>query len=276
MDAPPKVKTAVIAAAGHATRMWPASKAVPKELFPLGRIPVMVHLLLEFLDAGIRRVILVVGRQSLPMIETLLDASVSPPAKIADDPLVQRYQAMLSELEFRVLGQTGNYGNGTPLIMAADVVGPEPCIYAFGDDVVLGENPSKGLTDVFARTGCPVLAAQEVDSSRRSQFGILETHEQDGLRYVSRLLEKPMPSETASNLAAFGRYLVTPELMEVLRAIRPGRDGEVWFTDSVVRRLQNGQPVCAFLLTSGKWYTVGDPSSYAAAVSAAKDQESLR
>ena len=98
--------------------MWPASKAVPKELFPLGRIPVMVHLLLEFLDAGIRRVILVVGRQSVPMIETLLDASVSPPAKIADDPLVQRYQAMLSELEFTVLEQTGNYGNGTPLIMA--------------------------------------------------------------------------------------------------------------------------------------------------------------
>jgi len=276
MDAPPKVRTAVIAAAGHATRMWPASKAVPKELFPLGRIPVMVHLLLEFLDAGIRRVILVVGKQTVPTIEILLDASVSPPAKIAHHPLVQRYQAMLSEMEFTVLEQTGNYGNGTPLILAADVVGPEPCIYAFGDDVVLGENPSKGLTDVFARTGCPVLAAQEVDSSRRSQFGILETHERDGLRYVSRLLEKPMPSETASNLAAFGRYLVTPELMEILRAIRPGRDGEVWFTDSVIRRLQNGHPVCAFPLTSGKWYTVGDPSSYAAAVRAATDEESLR
>lgn len=272
MHAPPNVKTAVIAAAGHATRMWPASKAVPKELFPLGRIPVMVHLLLEFLDAGICRVILVVGRQSLPVIATLLDSSVSPPPKIADDPLVRRYQAMLTEMQFTVLEQTGNYGNGTPLIMAADVVGPEPCIYAFGDDVVLGENASQGLIDVFARTGCPVLAAQEVDSSRRSQFGILETHEQGGLRYVSRLLEKPMPSETASNLAAFGRYLVTPELMEMLRAVRAGRDNEVWFTDSVIRRLQNSQPVCAFLLTAGKWYTVGDPSSYAAAVRAASGE----
>jgi len=276
MRMPPKVETAVIAAAGHATRMWPASKATPKELFPLGLIPVIVHLLLEFLDAGIRRVILVVGKQGLPMMETLLDPSVSPPAKVADDPLVQRYQAMLTELEFTVLEQTGNYGNGTPLIMAADVVGPEPCIYAFGDDVVLGENASKGLIDVFARTGCPVLAAQEVDSSRKSQFGILETYEQGGLRYVSRLLEKPMPSETTSNLAAFGRYLVTPELMEILRAIPPGRDNEVWFTDSVIRRLQNREQVCAFLLTAGKWYTVGDPSSYAAAVRAATDQGSLK
>jgi UTP--glucose-1-phosphate uridylyltransferase len=276
MGAPPKVKTAVIAAAGHATRMWPASKAIPKELFPLGRIPVMVNLLLEFLDAGIRRVILVVGKQSLPLMEALLDASVTPPAKIANDPLVQRYQTMLTEMEFTVLEQTGNYGNGTPLIMAADVVGPEPCIYAFGDDVVLGENASRGLIDVFERAGCPVLAAQEVDSSRKSQFGILETHEQDGLRYVSRLLEKPEPSETASNLAAFGRYLVTPELMEILRAIRPGRDTEVWFTDSVVRRLQNGDPVCAFLLSAGKWYTVGDPSSYAAAVRAATDEATSR
>jgi UTP--glucose-1-phosphate uridylyltransferase len=276
MGVPPKVRTAVIAAAGHATRMWPASKAIPKELFPLGRIPAIVHLMLEFLDAGISKVILVVGKQSLPMMETLLDASVGPPAKFADDPLVQRYQAMLSELEFRVLEQTGNYGNGTPLIMAAGVVGLEPCIYAFGDDVVLGENASRGLIDVFERTGCPVLAAQEVDSSRRSQFGILETREQGGLRYVSRLLEKPGPSDTASNLAAFGRYLVTPELMEVLRAIRPGRDNEVWFTDSVIRRLQNGQPVCAFLLTAGKWYTVGDPSSYAAAVKAEADEATMK
>jgi len=276
MGVPPKVTTAVIAAAGHATRMWPASKAVPKELFPLGRIPVMAHLLLEFLDAGIRRVILVVGKQTLPTIEILLDTSVSPPAKIADDPLVQRYQAMLTGMEFTVLEQTGNYGNGTPLIMAADVVGPEPCVYAFGDDVVLGENASQGLIDVFERTGCPVLAAQEVESSRRSQFGILETCEQGGLRYVSRLLEKPMPSETTSNLAAFGRYLVTPELMETLRAITPGRDNEVWFTDSVIRRLHNGGPVCAFLLTAGKWYTVGDPSSYASAVRAATDEESRR
>ncbi len=271
MGVPPKVNTAVIAAAGHATRMWPASKAVPKELFPLGRIPVMVHLLLEFFDAGIRRVILVVGKQTLPTIEVLLDTSVSPPAKIADDPLVQRYQAMLTEMEFIVLEQTGNYGNGTPLVIAADVVGPEPCIYAFGDDVVVGENASKGLIEVFGRANCPVLAAQQVDSSRKSQFGILETYEQSGLRYVSRLLEKPTPSDTTSNLAAFGRYLVIPELMQVLRAATPGRDGEVWFTDSVVRRLQNGGPVCAFLLTAGKWYTVGDPSSYAAAVRAATD-----
>ncbi len=130
--------------------------------------------------------------------------------------------------------------------------------------------------DVFERAGCPVLAAQEVDSSRKSQFGILETHEQDRIRYVSRLLEKPDPSETASNLAAFGRYLVTPELMKILRAIRPGRDNEVWFTDSVIRRLQNGDPVCAFLLTAGKWYTVGDPSSYAAAVRAATDEATSR
>src|SRR5208337_2132329 len=100
MGVPPKVNTAVIAAAGHATRMWPASKAVPKELFPLGRIPVMVHLLLALFDAGIRRVILVVGKQTLPTIEVLHDTSVSPPAKSADDPLVQQYQAMLTEMVF--------------------------------------------------------------------------------------------------------------------------------------------------------------------------------
>jgi len=82
------------------------------------------------------------------------------------------------------------------------------------------------------------------------------------------MLEKPRPHQTTSLLAAYGRYLVTPELMQELLAVTPGKDNEIWFVDAVIRRLQQGQPVCAVPLSTGKWYTVGDPVSYAEAVSA--------
>jgi UTP--glucose-1-phosphate uridylyltransferase len=264
-----RVTTAVIAAAGSATRMWPASKVLPKELFPLGRVPAIVHLVWELLDAGIRRVILVAAKETSGLIGGLFDPSVCPPQKVADDAMVQRFQAIFGQAEFTILHQSGNYGNGTPLILSADRVGSEPCIYAFGDDIIFGENVSRGLIRIFENTGCPVLAAQPVDASRKSLFGILECREEGGVQYVSRLVEKPSPAETTSNLASIGRYLVTPDLMETLRKIPPGRDKEVWFVDAVIRRLKENKGVCAFPLTTGKWYTVGDPASYAEAVKAA-------
>jgi UTP--glucose-1-phosphate uridylyltransferase len=267
------VRTAVIAAAGQATRMWPASKVIPKELFPLGKAPAIVHLIWEFADAGIRRVILVVSQQAKGLMEALVDRSIEPPTKLLNDPVVQRFQKLLSEVEITIAVQAGNYGNATPLIQSAALVGSEPCIYAFGDDVVFGENASQGLIDVYGRTGYPVLAVQQIPLSKQGQFGIVECHVDNGIQYVSRMLEKPRPHETTSLLAAYGRYLVTPELMQKLLAVTAGKDNEVWFVDGVIRRLQEGQPVCAVPLSTGKWYTVGDPVSYAEAVSAAFQQE---
>jgi len=270
---PSPVRTAVIAAAGQGTRMWPASKVVPKELFPLGKAPAIVQLIWELADAGIRRVILVVSQQALPLMEALFDRLIPPPPKLLDDPVVQRFQKMLSEVEITLEVQAGNYGNATPLLQSADLVGNEPCIYAFGDDVVFGENATEGLIDVFNQTGYPVLAVQQVPMSKQGQFGIVECRSENGIQYVTRLLEKPRKKETASDLAAYGRYLVTPELMHALRGVTPGKDGEVWFVDAVIRRLQHGKPVCAVSLSTGRWYTVGDLINYAEAVAAASAQE---
>lgn len=270
---PTPVRTAVIAAAGQATRMWPASKAAPKELFPLGKAPAIVQLVWELADAGIRRVILVVSQPALPLMQTLFDPSVPPPPKLVDDPVVRRFQKMLAEVEISLHVQAGNYGNATPLIQSASLVGNEPCVYAFGDDVVFGENAAAGLIGTFQRTGNPVLAVQAVPMAKQKQFGIVECRDENGIQYVSRLLEKPKPGETTSNLAAYGRYLVTPELMQTLLTVKQGRDNEVWFVDGVIRLLAQGKPVCAVTLSTGRWYTVGDPVSYAEAVAAASQQE---
>jgi UTP--glucose-1-phosphate uridylyltransferase len=262
----------VVAAAGSATRMWPASKVVPKELFPLARVPAIVHLMWEFLEAGIQKAVVVVSEEAYPLMKALFDPATGAPSKAIGDRWVQRFQRMLNEMEVLVIRQSQNYGNGTPLILAADLIKNGPCIYAFGDDIVFGENPSKALISIFHLTGFPVLATQHVEPDRKSLFGIVECHTENGIEYVSRIIEKPSPTETQSCLAAFGRYLVTHDLMQTVLSLSPGRDGEIWFSDSIVQRLRQEKRVCAFSLTTGKWYTVGDAGSYAAAVKAATDE----
>jgi len=267
------VHTAVIAAAGQGTRMWPSTKVVSKELFPLGRIPVIVHVLWELAEAGIERVIIVAARHNREDISRLLDAATAPPIKFMDDPLVYRFQQMLATTSISILEQTADYGNGIPLTLAAELVGGEPCIYAFGDDVVIGENVTRGLIETFHRTGACVLAAQEVAAERRAAFGIVECEQHHDVEYISRFFEKPTPHQTESNLASFGRYLVTPSFVELLRGVERGRDGEIWFTDAVHRLLHDGGIACPFRLTVGKWYTVGDPTGYADAVRAATQEQ---
>ncbi len=263
------IKTAIIAAAGQSTRMWPASKVCPKELFPLGKVPVIAHLVAEFLEAGIETITIVVGPHNAQLVRDVFDASKQPPPKMLGDPVVSKFQKNISLARISIIEQHGNYGNGTPLRLLAETMENEPCIYAFGDDVVIGENASLGLIDVYGKTGHSVLCAQEVSSTKKSSFGILECEERNGVQFVNRLIEKPKEGETASSLASFGRYLVTPPLLRTLDRLKPGRDGEVWFTDAVVEFISAGGQVCAFVPSIGEWFTVGDPASYAAAVGAA-------
>jgi UTP--glucose-1-phosphate uridylyltransferase len=270
---PDKIATAVIAAAGQATRMWPASKVCPKELFPLGKIPVIAHLVWELIDAGIEHIVIVAAPHNSGFMATLFDPKIPAPEKLANDPIVKRFQDSLTRCRISIIEQNGNYGNGTPLRLAVDRFGKQPCIYAFGDDIVIGENATRGLLGIYEKTGAPVMAAQEVTPERKSLFGILECENRGGVDAITRVLEKPKLHETPSSLAAFGRYLVTPPVLDLLGKTRPGKDGEIWFVDAIIAHLQAGGLDCAFRLSRGTWYTVGDPKGYAEAVQAATQEQ---
>src|SRR6266852_5194329 len=97
---PDRITTAVIAAAGQATRMWPASKVIPKELFPLGRIPVLAHLVWELIDCHIEHIVIVAAAHNKDFVAQLFDPSESAPPKVADDPVVRRFEASLRRASF--------------------------------------------------------------------------------------------------------------------------------------------------------------------------------
>lgn len=270
------VRVAVIAAAGSASRMWPGSKVIPKELFPLGKVPAIAHVVWEMVDAGITDIRIVIRQGESNAIAQLLDPSTgAPPDSVKGDPVVQRFEQMIRRATFRFIPQNGPYGNGTPLLNGMDGLS-EPCLFAFADDVVFGENAVAGMVTLFERTGNPVLAVQEVPQDEVKKFGILDTSAREGVDYINRFVEKPGPGETASRLASLGRYLVTPELVDVLRQTPIGKGNELWLADAFIHLLTKGRPLNAFRLTSGEWHTVGTPEGYVRAAVAAMQFESLK
>jgi UTP--glucose-1-phosphate uridylyltransferase len=255
--------------------MWPASKTIPKELFPLGKVPAIAHVVWEMIDAGIDDIRIVIRKGEPPAIAELLDPRRGgPPDSVKSDPVVQRFEQMISAASFTFIEQEGPYGNGTPLLNGTEGI-DEPCVFAFADDVVFGENPVAGMAALFERTGNPVLAVQEVAQDEVRKFGILDTATHNGVDVVKRFVEKPGPGETTSRLASLGRYLVTPELVQVLRSTPTGKGGELWLADAFIHLLKAGRPLNAFRLTFGQWHTVGTPEGYVRAAVAAMEFESL-
>jgi UTP--glucose-1-phosphate uridylyltransferase len=266
---------AVIAAAGSASRMWPASKTIPKELFPLGKVPAIAHVVWEMIDAGISDIRIVIRKGEPPAIAELLDPKRgSAPESVKSDPVVQRFEWMIASASFTFIEQEGPYGNGTPLLNGTTGIN-EPCVFAFADDVVFGENAVAGMVALFERTGNPVLAVQEVAEDEVRKFGILDTTQENGIDVIRRFVEKPGPGETTSRLASLGRYLVTPELVNVLRSTPTGKGGELWLADAFIHLLNTGRSLNAFRLTTGQWHTVGTPEGYVRAAVAAMTFDSL-
>ena len=269
------ISSAVIAAAGSASRMWPASKVFPKELFPLGRFPSIAYVVAELVEAGIHDIVIIVRDDNAAAVQTLLDPRIAPPESIRDVPAVRRFHEMLEACRFTFIPQSGPYGNGTPLLNGFEAARADACIFAFADDLILGENVSRGLLSTYARTKAPVLSAQTVPESQMSKFGIIDTVQRDGATYVAKFVEKPKPADTASRLASVGRYLVTRDLVDVLSSTKLGRGGELWLSDAFVQLMARGRDIAVYPITTGQWFTVGTPEGYRDSLLAAMQLEQL-
>jgi UTP--glucose-1-phosphate uridylyltransferase len=273
MNALPRVSTGIIAAAGSASRMWPASKVFPKELFPLGRLPALGYVVWEMVEAGLEHIVIVVRQGGREPIRAFLDPSVDPPSSVANDDIVKGFTDILRRCRFTFVEQDGPYGNGTPLLNGSAVAPGETYIFAFADDVVFGENASTGLLSTFQKCGSPVLCVQPVAKEDASRFGILEVDARGRIPFVTRFVEKPKPGETSSTLASLGRYLVTPAVVDILGTVPLGRGDELWLADAFINILASGGPIAASELKSGRWYTVGNPEGFRDAVAASSQLE---
>jgi UTP--glucose-1-phosphate uridylyltransferase len=255
-----KVETGVIAAAGSGTRMLPVTLGYPKELLPIINKPAIQLIVEEFIEAGLKKIIIVTGENPEPLRRQYKHPS--PPPRGKHKPL-DEFSDKLSGVEIVFEPQAGPYGNGTPLMVARPHIPEgEGFIYAYGDDILKTKvSFARRLVETHQATGALVAGVQEIPWEEVSRYGVVELREDAGyqMKYV---IEKPSREEAKSNLAMFGRFLLSTEVIQILSEIPLGKSNELWLTDAVREYISRGGRVNAQPVTDGEWLTIGDPINY--------------
>jgi UTP--glucose-1-phosphate uridylyltransferase len=259
-----QVRKAVLPVAGWGTRFLPATKAMPKEMFPIIDKPVIQFIVEECLSANIENVIFVTGRHKRPIehhfdINTDLEKHLEQCGKTDLLKNIMEISRLINPIYIR---QKEQLGLGHAVLVAEPVVGYEPFIVALGDIVVKDErNILERMIEVYNRFGKSVIAVFEVDTKDISKYGIINgRYIEKDIYIIDDLVEKPKQQEAPSNLAIVGRYLFTPRIFEKLKITPPGKGGEIQLTDAI-RLLLEDEAVYAIKIDA-RVYDTGTPIGY--------------
>lgn len=274
-----KITKGVIAVAGNGTRFLPVTKSLPKEMLPILDKPIVQYVVEEMVAAGITDIVMVT-RSDKKVLEDYFDRNVT----LEDELRKENKTAILQEVErisdmanFIYIRQkptkNANYGNGIPVLNAASIVGGEPFVFAYGDDIVKMNHADVSFTqqllDNYEQNESLVIGCQNVTDDETRLYGIVKPKgEAQGTAPVDveEIIEKPEPGKAPSNLAAFGRFVLMPEICRILADIPAGKDGELWLTDAIEEYIRRGNRAVAQPVQGGRWFTTGDPLHYLEAV----------
>lgn len=255
------VRKAVVLAAGYGTRLLPATKAQPKETLPLVDKPIIQYTVEEAAASGLEQVIIVTAA-SKRAVEDHFDRSLElEQALLAKGELarLEEIRRITDLADIVYVRQKEQRGIGDAVLTARSVIGNEPFVLFFPDDVIVSDVPAaRQLINVFEAQGGPVLAIEEVPHQEVESYGIVDGEAiGEGLYTVRALVEKPKPSEATSNLAIVGRYVLTPEIFDALLETKPGKGGEIQITDGLALLLRR-QPMFAYQF-QGRRFDTGRP-----------------
>jgi len=256
-----KIKKAVIPAAGYGTRFLPATKATPKEMLPIVDKPTIQYIVEEAKASGIEDILIISGHgkraiedhfDSAPALEMALQE------KGKDDLLALVRET--ADINIHYIRQRYMRGLGDAILCARSFMGSEPFAVLLGDDVVY--NPAKPalaqLIDIYEATGGSVLGCQNVPQEKVSAYGIVAGTQTDNSRLmrVADMVEKPAVEEAPSRMAVLGRYIIKPQIFDILEKTQPGKGGEIQLTDAL-KVLARQDAVYAYDF-EGQRYDVGD------------------
>ena len=256
----------VILAAGYGTRFLPATKTIPKEMFPLIDTPVIDLIVKEMADAGIENILIVTSRRK-KALEDYFDREVELEAVFGAEGREDRLECIRPPgVNLFFLRQREMAGTGDALLLVEPFVGDSPFVVAYPDDILLEGPPLSGLLiGLHRQAGCTILAGQELPQGDISRYGVMETEQRDGVEYVRAMVEKPPPGTEPSRLVGYGRYLYTPEIFPALKeSRRESVAGEFTQTEAINRLAAVGK--VAVQRFDGKILDVGSPRGYLEAV----------
>ena len=235
-----RIRKAVIPAAGYGTRFLPVTKAIPKEMIPIVDKPVIQYIVEEALQSGIEEILIITGHGKRA-IEDHFDTNIDLELQLRQqgkDQLLHLVQD-ISSINIHYIRQKHMRGLGDAILCAQSFIDDEPFAVLLGDDVVYNEtNPAlQQMIDIYNSLGTTILGCQEVPQEKVSSYGIVKGVPTDDPRLmrVVNMIEKPSVAEAPSRTAVLGRYIITPDVFEVLRRTEPGKGGEIQLTDAMRR-----------------------------------------
>jgi len=259
-----KIKKAVIPAAGWGTRLLPATKAQPKEMLPIVDKPAIQYIVEEAVAAGIEDILIITAKdkQSIEDHFDISQALEDALEKQGKTELLKMVEDISEMITIHSVRQKEQKGLGHAIYCAKTFVGDDPFAVLLGDDIIHSEKPViQQMIEVFEERKAPVLGCKTVPKKDVSKYGIVNYSRRDGDVYkVEDMIEKPSLAEAPSNLAILGRYIITPEIFDILENTPPGKGGEIQLTDALKTMLDK-RAVFGYDF-EGKRYDVGNKMGF--------------
>ena len=267
-----RIRKAVVLVAGFGTRLLPAAKSQPKEMLPVGRKPCVQYVVEEMQAAGIREILFVTGRKKTS-IEDHFDADPELERRLIESGNVDLVDELGWKndggLTFYYTRQAFQRGTADAVRLAEEFVGGEPFVVAFGDTIIRSEGRNSLLSRLIRGHGSGsaacTFAVEEVPLDEVYKYGVVRPKQEPaGAEFdVIGLVEKPDRASAPSNLAIVPRYVFDRSIFDAIRLTLPGKNGELWLTDSIGVLLKQGRAVrCVRLGDDEKRYDIGNFETY--------------
>lgn len=262
------IRKCLFPAAGYGTRFLPATKAMPKEILPILNKPLIQYGVEEALDGGLNQIAIITGRGKRALedhfdISYELEHQINGTSKESHLVDIRR---IIEECTFSYTRQIEMKGLGHAILVGETLIGNEPFGVILADDLCVGEGEGvmSQMLKIYQKYKCSVLAIQEVNEDEVHKYGVIEGSKlDDGIYMVSNMVEKPDPEEAPSNLAIIGRYVLTPDIFDILRQTKPGKNGELQITDALKAQAEKGM-VLAYKF-NGNRFDCGSVDGFVAA-----------
>jgi len=261
-----KVTKAVITAAGYGTRFLPITKAIQKEMLPIIDKPILHYIVEECVMSGIKDIIIVTKYGTSSSVEDYFDSIIEYEEFLRKSRKYKELDQLkwitkMANIAYVRQNKELPYGNASPLIAAKNFIGKESFVLAWGDDIVLSKVPAvKQVKLAYERNKCSaVLAVQEVSNEEIQRIGMVSL-KKGSKNQVEGVLEKPEKHQITSNLAEYGRFVLSPVIFKFLSVDKKGKGNELWLIDAINEMCKKHKVIAQPI--DGKWYTTGDPLRY--------------
>ncbi|BBB23929.1 UTP--glucose-1-phosphate uridylyltransferase [Isorropodon fossajaponicum endosymbiont JTNG4] len=274
------IKKCLFPAAGFGTRFLPATKAVPKEMLPILTKPLLQYAVEEALDAGMSNMAIVTGKGKRA-IEDHFDRALELEAQIQGtqkEVLLKEINAVCNKATFTYVRQKQMLGLGHAILTGEPLIGNEPFAVHLADDLCTSENDSvlTQMIQVYNKYQCSIVAIEQVPIDQTHKYGVIAGNLVDNTNdtyRVTDMIEKPAPKDAPTNIVIIGRYILTPDIFNILKQTKPGKGGEIQITDALLTQAKQGR-VIAYKF-KGKRFDCGSIQGYVEATNYFAKQQGI-